>query len=77
VNDLDGVSQVWVYAQVNSGPFNAYALDNTSGDKWEDDVPITANTGDTVTYKFKAVDGLGNLTIDTVINSYTLTVDCP
>jgi hypothetical protein len=77
VNDLDGVSQVWVYAQVNSGPFNAYLLDNTSGDKWEDDVPITASTGDTVTYKFKALDGLGNLTIDTVVNSFTLTVDCP
>ncbi|HTX80318.1 MAG TPA: hypothetical protein VMC62_11645 [Longilinea sp.] len=77
VTDLDGISQAWVYAQVNSGSFSAYPLSDTGGDLWEANVPISACTGDTVTYKFKALDSLGNLTFDTVINSYTLTVDCP
>jgi len=77
VTDLDGVSQVWVYAQVNSGSFSAYPLNDTGGDLWEANVSITACTGDTVTYKFKALDGLGNLTFDTVVFSYTMDVDCP
>jgi len=77
VTDLDGISQVWVYAQVDSGSFTAYPLSSTGGDLWEANVSISACTGDTVTYKFKALDSLGNLTFDTVVNSYTLTVDCP
>jgi len=78
VNDLDGVSQVWVLAQVNSGPFIAYALNHMGDHLWKNtDIDISAYTGDTITYKFKAQDGVGNLTIDTVFRSFTLTVDCP